>query len=211
MLRRLSSDDPEYKALTEYLMNRNATPEVRFGYQPSGTRGDFETRSWLNNDKGIPANGRITLNDMFTSYNFSPEDAKKTLRHELTHAADGAMEYQAFNQARTPEAVQFQQGYDKLNRNASSLSSGFFRPAFKYPRTEMVEKIAPTFAKEHEQYRSSLGELPAFGMGNAPDPRPKYDSWKTPDHVDATQATEFQILLDLANREAKKYPNRNQR
>ena len=63
----------------------------------------------------------------------------------------------------------------------------------------------PAWVAANRDYRSTAGELLGFAMGNsAPVGVERNPASKVPLHLDATLATEFMILLDLATREEKK-------
>jgi hypothetical protein len=66
----------------------------------------------------------------------------------------------------------------------------------------LADKLAPEWSKENSDYRSASNELSAYGMGSTVPRR----SNRAPLHVDPTMATEFSILLDLAQRAQKAKP-----
>jgi hypothetical protein len=192
---------PQYNDLMDFLASRLAVPEITQKYLGPSTGGQF-TSGW-----GEPKNGRIELN-----YETTPS----TLVHELTHAADRQISGQALDlQTRhrketpiidyirgktslTPEEVRLVMGYKKLHYDHDKN----YLDSTRYPRQELVKKLAPEWAKENYDYRSADNELAAYGMGSTVPRR----SNRAPLHVDPTMATEFSILLDLAQRAQKAKP-----
>jgi hypothetical protein len=77
----------------------------------------------------------------------------------------------------------------------------------------LAYKLNPAWTESQEGYRASSGELPAWAMGNVANTNPlvNYDTYNTPSHLNSTLATEYQILLDLATRDAKANPNKKAR
>ncbi len=138
-----------------------------------------------------------------------------TLVHELTHAADIAMAFQfqdtpnyphvkrtslddkittalfgkkagaKFDSERTPEQDQFYDGYQKLSRDQPAV---------------LAKRMNPKWTKEQEDYRSSPLELRGHAIGNTIGARNESQKDLAPLHIDSTLATEFSIMLDLAQR-----------
>jgi hypothetical protein len=191
----------QYNDLMDFLASRLAVPEISQTYLGPSTGGEF-TSGW-----GAPKNGKIEVN-----WGATPS----TLVHELTHAADRQISHQAsdleerhrketpiFDYIRgktvlTPEEVRLAMGYRKLHYNPNK---DYGDPA-RYPRQQLINKMAPEWSKKNYDYRSGDGELVAYGMGSTV-PRRGY---RAPLHVDPTMATEFSILLDLAQRAQKAKP-----
>ena len=90
-------------------------------------------------------------------------------------------------------------GYEKLMRAPGQM----FGQAPKEVLTQTARKIAPEWTEKQKDYRSTGAELSAFGMGSAVSPNVTSPA---PLHIDPTYATEFQVLLDLANRAQKLQP-----
>jgi hypothetical protein len=192
---------PQYNDLMDFLASRLAVPEISQTYLGPSTGGEF-TSGW-----GAPKNGKIEVN-----WGATPS----TLVHELTHAADRQISHQAsdleerhrketpiFDYIRgktvlTPEEVRLAMGYRKLHYNPNK---DYGDPA-RYPRQQLINKMAPEWSKKNYDYRSGDGELVAYGMGSTV-PRRGY---RAPLHVDPTMATELSILLDLAQRAQKAKP-----
>jgi hypothetical protein len=114
-----------------------------------------------------------------------------TIAHEVTHAADRQMEQQAMEQGLFGKSNQFTEAYKKMvgkeGRN----------------RTQLLRKRYPEFEEDNRYYRSRPDEVAAHGIGAYSGPVMQ-DS--APRHVDATAATEFRILMDLAQRNVDKGP-----
>ena len=98
----------------------------------------------------------------------------------------------------TPAEQQFTQAYEKLVYNSARRN-----PDESLARESLARRLDPEWAKKNRAYRASNVELPAWGMGFAVEPRRDYDQ---PLHLDPTMATEFSILLDMANRLQKSQP-----
>ena len=192
---------PQYNDLMDFLASRQAVPEITQTYLGPSTGGQFIS-GW-----GEPKNGRIELN-----YETTPS----TLLHELTHAADRQISHQASDLEErhrketplldylrgktvlTPEEVRLAMGYRKLHYDPKKD----YKDPARYPRQQLISKMAPEWAKENYDYRSGDGELVAYGMGSTVPRRHN----RAPLHVDPTMATEFSILLDLAQRAQKAKP-----
>jgi hypothetical protein len=187
-LRQLASDTPEYQELTNYLMARNAMPEVRFGYM-GNTNGEFERGP-------APSQGRVTMNDQYREYDADPAKALGTLGHELTHAAWYQIEKQVKSGTASPELVQ------AFKRLVYDSKKGTWAVG------DLATKLNPQWYRDNEGYRASTVEGPAFGVGNSMTP-PGYGGNRNPPvHLDSTLATEFRILQELAQRDAVKNPNK---
>jgi hypothetical protein len=191
----------QYNDLMDFLASRLAVPEISQKYLGPSTGGQFIS-GW-----GEPKNGRIELN-----WGATPS----TLLHELTHAADRQISYQSSDLEErhrketplldylrgktvlTPEEVRLAMGYRKLHYDPKKD----YKDPARYPRQQLIKKMAPEWAKENYDYRSGDGELVAYGMGSTVPKR----HYRAPLHVDPTMATEFSILLDLAQRAQKAKP-----
>lgn len=191
-LRQLASDTPEYQELTNYLMARNAMPEVKFGYMGS-IDGGFER----GDRKGvIPQQGRVTINNQYREYGEDPRGAASILGHELTHAAWYQIRKQVESGTASPELVQ------AFKRLVYDPKKGTWAVG------DFAKKLDPQWYKDNAGYRASTVEGPAFGIGNVMEPDNTPSSWKPPAHLDSTLATEFRILQELAQRDAMKNPNK---
>jgi hypothetical protein len=172
---------PQYNELTGFLNSRQMMPEIKQEYLGSD-RGSFTYANPVFGDPNFPAAGRLSLN-----YSAEPH----TVVHELTHAADRQLMDMYFRiddklskrKKLDPMEKQFLDGYNKL--------------IFGGNRQKMASQLAPEWAKEKSEYRASRPELAAFGMGSTIG---QNDYYPAPAHVDPTMATEFSIMLDLAQR-----------
>ena len=175
---------PEAVKMKEYLTRSGAAPPI-----------SLEDLSGLGPDvsaiyRQVSPAGKFEKSialDRFTSAR-DPRTAAGTLAHELTHAVDVQMD----TQARDTKGSQFADAYNKL---ALDLANPY--KAIGKQRERLANKLAPNFATGDKNYRTSNDELPGFGVGNSIG---FGDTQPGPGHLDATTATEFMILLDLAIR-----------
>ena len=178
---------PEAVKMQEYLTRSGAAPTI-----------SMDDLSELGSDvsaiyRQISPTGKFEKSvalDRFTSAR-NPTLAAGTLGHELTHATDVQLD----TQARNTKGSQFADAYNKL---ALDLAAPY--KDISKQRETLAAKLSPGFVASDKAYRASNDELPGFGVGNslgfgATQPAPP--------HVDATMATEFMILLDLAMRNLK--------
>jgi len=174
---------PEYQQMMDYLMSRRAIPEMRTRWLGEAMGGMFQ----YNGD--IPSRGRITTNE---------GAGVNTLVHEVTHATERQMANQYFEDTRSKNIL-FQPG-------STQFSEAFNKIRFAPEKEVMANVMAPEWSKKYKDYRSTFGEATAFGVANSV--APKTDDFRqlAPAHVDATMATEFLILLDLAKRGMKDRP-----
>lgn len=188
--------DPSYLALQTYLQSRNAVPEVKVGYA-DGNKAVFKTNSLLGGD--LPKNGQIEI-----GYNYAQPGPTATgrLTHETTHAADEAMSRQFNGRVQDmggswrniPWNVnQFADAYRKMNLDPNNLKEN--------PRQDLAAQFYPEWLKEQAKYRANRMELPAHALGNFAE---GYADNPAPPHVDASAATDFMVLLELAQRDSGK-------
>lgn len=208
-LMQLASERPEYKALSEYLIERSAMPPVSFGYLPQDVGGTFQQPGFFNPYK-VPQTGAVTLNNTYLNRGYDPTNAVPTLTHELTHAAQLQMAKQRSQEevANPQTKQQFLDAYKKLVYTDTKP-----KVSERFAQSVLAEKLNPTWYDENARYRASVNELPAWAMGSVVNQNPltPYDDYKTPAHLNPTLATEFQILMDLATRDAKANPNKKKR
>ena len=179
---------PQYGDLAGYLSSRRMMPPIDMRYSGGG---EFEYSPLPSKD--LPVTGVVRAG------------APSTVVHELTHAAQRQMGWQ-YNELKkksakqlAPDEQQFINAYEKL----IIAPSEFLGRKVDFADVKTARSIAPEWAKEKAGYRASGSELQAFGMGstvssNTFNPAPM--------HVDPTYATEFSVLLDLANRAQKRQP-----
>lgn len=186
---------PQYGEIADYLMARRKMPTVEAAILPFDTRAQFSRNSFFGNK--LPPAGVVEL---------SSQAVPESVVHEMTHAADRQLTsqyYELLQKQRSsdlsPLEKQFISGYEKL----------VFKPGAAgvagLPRVEMAQRLAPKWATKQAEYRASSTELPAWGMGSTVDPSASQE-YSAPAHLDPTMATEFSILLDLANRVQKSRP-----
>jgi hypothetical protein len=171
---------PEFQEMAGYL--GGAMPQFRYGSgaEMMGSSGQYDPRT-----------NRIALAERF-AYGVNPGQAEETVVHELTHAAMDKMRwaYQNAkkNRGKDPAASQFADAYEKL----------VMSPDFVSQTSAVANRMAPGWAASKNAYRASGAELPAWGMGLSATGRA--DDYESPLHLNPTLATEFRVLLDLANR-----------
>lgn len=178
---------PQYGELVDYLTSRRMLPPVQMRYTGGG---DFEYTPLPSND--VPKTGIVHAGQ------------PSTLVHEFSHAAQRQMGWQ-YNELKkksskqlAPEEQQFIDAYEKLIFTPSE-----FGRKMDFTDVKTARSIAPEWAAKEAQYRASGPELQAFGMGSTVSPNTFNPA---PPHVDPTYGTEFQVLLDLANRAQKRQP-----
>jgi len=112
------------------------------------------------------------------------------ISHELTHSVDNLMGKESANikKNRDPSLsdLQFDDAYGKLDPGKTKLP------------------MAP-IGRGYDSYRQAPGEMRGWGVGNMSSNSPIANPLSpTQPHVDATMATEFEILQDLLNKRKKK-------
>ena len=199
LLRETTEAGPQYGELVAYLSARRMMPPIFLsdGYG-IGKRFDPESTGIFETGRGLPATGEISLR---------APSRPQTVVHELTHAAERQIRQQWSAIASLPEwrltpaQLQFRKAYEQL----------IFKPGEQFGKNpksaqqETAMKIAPKWVKEESDYRSTGGELTAFGMGSA---LGRNVDNPAPLHIDPSYATEFSILLDLARRANVTEPGR---
>ena len=190
-LLRQSAEYPQYGELVDYLSARRMMPPISMG-GTGGANAVFESNSIFGNS--LPKTGAIKV-----GYNVGPS----TVVHEITHAADkqiSSQYYELLNKRGdlTPLEKQFMQVYEKLSYDRFGRDKAF-------PRKTLAEKLNPEWAKNQNDYRATNVELPAWAMGATVNPSDSRE-YNAPLHLDPTLATEFSILLDIANRLQKTRP-----
>jgi hypothetical protein len=170
-----------YQALEKYLQSRDSMPSIKIG-----NLGSEATNGVFTADRANIGDGTIKI-----SKDTAKEFIPSVLTHEMTHAADRQMMQQALEQKMFGKSNQFTEAYEKMvgpeGRN----------------RTLLLRKRYPEFEQDNRYYRSEPKEVAAHGVGAYAGPNIQD---RAPRHVDATAATEFQILMDLAQRNVDKGP-----
>ena len=134
---------------------------------------------------GYYQNGNITLNTRAQPSRFDTG----ILTHEMVHAADTAMGLQHLQRRRESggDSRQFIEAYQKMQG------------------TPGLAKTYPEWFNANAGYRASASELPAWAIGNNYSGVGEFDTRRTvPPHVNAQAATDFMVLLELAQRDAAK-------
>lgn len=178
---------PEYRQLLNYLISSGGNVPLTVDDLEHGEKAAYMVPGYAEKRSKEPW---IAL-DRFESAMSKPDRLAETLIHELTHAA----QYRMDTQAEKGGNEQFTTAYNKLygGENAKSQQGR--------PGPQLASKINKNFTSTESGYRSTPWELSAYGVGNSATKRTDYSA---PPHIDATMATEFMILLDLAMRGLKK-------
>ena len=184
LLQRSTELSPLYGELVDFLAATRRMPTIEPEYLREGNPGRFI------NYPGYTDIGRIELDPTQAMPN--------TPVHELTHAADRTIDFMYSNLARkrrntndlTPLEQQFMQAYEKLSYGLASEKQPL-------KRREMAERLDPIWTEKNRRYRATQDELAAFGAGSTAYSERDY---APPLHLDPTMATEFNLLLDMANR-----------
>lgn len=160
----------------QYLNSRKAMPTV-------------EQLPWM--EEGL--SGRYVRDDNHIQLNSQADIG--TMTHEFGHAADHAMRKQ-YSDRRLKynypvEPTQFTDAYRKL-----VLGDPWERTR---PRQDMANKLDPVWTEKNKDYRSQGSELLGWAMGSTAN---NYQgrAYNPPAHLNPTLATEFSILMDLAQR-----------
>ena len=207
LLRETAEAGPQYGELVDYLSARRMMPpiEMQNTVGIGSTNFDTDASGMFEAGPSLPKTGKVFVR--YDPKRMGRLPNPQTVVHELTHAAERQIRQQWSEIASlpewklTPEQLQFRKAYEQL----------IFKPGEQFGKNaksvqqETAMKIAPKWVKEKSDYRSTRGELTAFGMGstlgrNVGNPAPL--------HIDPSYATEFSILLDLARRANVTEPGR---
>lgn len=190
-LRAQSADaTPLYQQLIDYLAARQLMPPMNDAALRYGTRGA----------RYLP-----TVNDPLGRIAIDAEQANLgTIPHELTHVADEdvyKLYYSLRNKFNLTDAEdRFVKGFEKLVfKSPGSVTESLTADR----RRQLANLLDKDWAAKNAGYRSAPDELAAFGVGSTASP----DKFHAPPlHLDPTMASEFSILLDLANRVRQERP-----
>jgi hypothetical protein len=186
-MQKKARENEMYRASEKYLQSRGQIPDIEL--ERMGLK-DSAVFSSLNLPIG---SGTITINKDDIDRNSNSNIGPALLAHEITHAADRQMKQQAIEQR--GKGTKFAEAYEKLMGSEGRN------------RLEPARRADYEWTEGHRFYRSTPGEIAAFGVGAFSEPMPKHMMPdRAPLHVDPTAATEFQILLDLAQRDIDKGP-----
>lgn len=98
-----ASDNPEYQALSNYLLSRRAFPEVTTAPMAGGTYGKFTSPAFFS-DGSIPARGLLSFNEQAQQWN--PQAMVPTAVHEATHAANRQLIKQYYEVKKKPDKTE---------------------------------------------------------------------------------------------------------
>lgn len=185
---------PEYQQMMDYLMARRQVPEIKSAYLGEAVGGLFQFGG------NLQSRGSIKVGE---------GQAVDTLVHEVTHAAERQIVKQ-YHEEKYPRDILFSRGknqfidaYEKLSYNPDALRDA----PEKVPAKQLMNLIDKDWTKKAENYRSTVSEATAFAVENVSNPKLDPTSiTRAPAHIDSTLATEFLILLDLAQRGQKTRP-----
>lgn len=189
----LASENPEYQALSNYLMSRRAFPEIQYKPNPSNTFGSFREGGLFSD--GVNPRGLVRLNAQPEST--GAKYMTPTLTHELTHATEEQLIRQYYELKNKPKKTdlekQFMDNFQKI--------VGSSEPQI---RTQ-IQQLSPEFSNLNSNYRTSSTEGLAFGVQNSAYPENIFIN-KAPSHVDPTIATQLMLLLEQAQRVQDQQP-----
>lgn len=182
-LQELLSFNDYSQSLFDYLYKRNRLPFTKMtSMLPPGTLGTY-----------TPHENTVRVH---------PASGLGTLVHEMTHAADNALEQQYYDRPTSwnkPDTqTYFTDAYDKLKGRTSNTY-------YNDRRGELANKLNSEWYKKNQDYRSTGNELSGWAGKRTVrgEQEPRYEA---PDHLDSTLATEMSILLDLARRKDIPFP-----
>jgi len=191
-LLQLASENPEYKALADYLMSRRSYPEIQYKRDFSNTYGAFEYPGLFSD---MQKRGVVKLNaDPAIT---GAEYVAPTLTHELTHATKNQLVKQYLEirkkSNKTDLEKQFIDSFQKImGENAMGIA-------------KQIQQMSPEFAKKESDYRATSTEGLAFALQNSA--YPKYPlARNAPPHVDPTIATQLMLLLEQAQKVQNQQP-----
>ena len=186
-MQKKARENEMYRAAEKYLQSRRQIPDIEL--KRMGLK-DSAVFSSLNLPIG---SGTITINKDDIDRDSSRALGPALLAHEITHAADRQMKQQAIEQR--GKGTKFAEAYEKLMGSEGRN------------RLEPARRADYEWTEGNRFYRSTPEEIAAHGVGAFSGPIPKHMMPdRAPLHVDPTAATEFQILLDLAQRDIDKGP-----
>lgn len=185
-----ASDNPEYQNIANYLMARRSMPEMQIG--GTSSYGSFTTPG-LFSSGSVPDRGILKLNEGYK--NIAPSEASSTLTHEATHSAERQLVKQYYELKDKPNKTELEQQF--LGNFQKIIGSS--EPQIN----KWLQVVAPEFAKTKGNYRAKSSEALAFGVENSAF---KNEVSNAPLHIDPTIATQFQLLLDQAQRVQNQQP-----
>lgn len=177
---------PEFRKLLTYLIGSGGNIPVAVDNLDSSANAEFIVPGYGEKRYTQPS---IVMDRFQSALSTKPELAA-TLIHEMTHAA----QYRMNTQADKGSNNQFKDAYKKLYGGEDAKSQQ------QRPGPQLASKMDSNFTSTEQGYRSTPWELTAYGLGNSVTGTRNNPA---PNHVDATLATEFMLLLDLATRGLK--------
>jgi hypothetical protein len=183
-MQKKARENEMYRASEKYLQSRGQMPDIEVGRFMRDI--DNAAFTALNLPMG---SGTILVNKDVIASDFKKDIGPALLAHEITHAADRQMEQQAIEQR--GKGTKFAEAYEKLMGSEGRN------------RLEPARRADYEWTEGNRLYRSTPEEIAAHGVGAFSGPVLQD---RAPLHVDPTAATEFQILLDLAQRDIDKGP-----
>jgi hypothetical protein len=183
-MQKKARENEMYRASEKYLQSRGQMPDIEVGRFMRDI--DNAAFTALNLPMG---SGTILVNKDVIASDFNKDIGPALLAHEITHAADRQMKQQAIEQR--GKGTKFAEAFEKL-----------YGPEGRN-RLEPAKRADYEWTQGNRFYRSTPEEIAAHGVGAFSGPMLQD---RAPLHVDPTAATEFQILLDLAQRDIDKGP-----
>ena len=183
-MQKRARENEVYRESEKYLNSRGQMPDIKI----SRFMRDIDNAAFtaLNLPMG---SGTIKVNKNILDEDYKKDIGPAALAHEITHAADRQMKQQAIEQR--GKNTKFAEAYEKLVGSEGRN------------RTEPARRADYEWTEGNRSYRSTPEEIVAHGVGAFSGPMLQD---RAPLHVDPTAATEFQILLDLAQRDIDKGP-----
>lgn len=189
----LASKNEDFVKIKDFLKNRNMLPKLTTIY--NNANGEFTSYGENVPPEGILGMNFIQSQDM--KGNIKPR-VVGTYVHEYVHAAMNQIYKLASSlqskSNKTPEESRFYDTYEKT-------LSATMRNNFKEGVQNLLQSLDKMWTMNNGNYRSTTGEAVAFAVGNYAGGKGKNkDSYETPNHVDASLASTFMILLDQASK-----------
>ena len=193
-----AEDNPEFQTLHGFLKSRGAVPKLEAEFS-SGNRGSFNYKFDPQDVGTVKVGGTSGLEDSqyFRGNDSAIVQPRATLIHEMTHAADrqiGSLVGELVNKkSRTALEDQLIDAWDKTLKVKSKGGKSSFDSA------KIAEALDAKWFEGNKDYRTTRTELPAQAMG-AVSGATNMPGQKAKPHVDTTVATDFMVLLEMAQR-----------
>lgn len=180
--------NPEFQQVESFLKSVGGMPKIQAGY---GDENGAFTRGG-----DTPKEGVISLSNLSFINGDNPVKASAvaTYLHEHTHAAMYQMKMMAEKiSAKSEQSQSEKQFLDTFGKLVKANGSTGWENGMKLT----AKAIADSWVAKNEGYRASMGELPAYGVGNT---ITNTTGYAPPAHVDPSMAQMFMILLDQAKK-----------